>query len=471
MTRLEELLTDWFPLQRWFAGKGVPIDALRVETEHVLIAGEPGLRVLVVAVDQRGTTDRYQVLLGLRPEGSLGDELAHAVIGVCEPAPDGAGLTSAAVVYDAVHDPELTAHLLDQISAGAGDGPVRFRSMPGSRVRTGLRSLVLTGEQSNTTLVYGEEYILKVFRRLWPGPNPDLELTSALADSVYAARPHGWIETDLRTSADGTAVSTTLAMLQEYLRSATDGWVLAATSVRDLYASPETTPSDAGGDFAGEAQRLGAATAAVHRDLARALPTDVLTPRTRAEMADGMVARLHTAVAEVPDLAPYAVALRAAFEAFAALDAELPVQRVHGDFHLGQVVRTDTGWVLLDFEGEPAVPVHERQKLSSPLRDVAGMLRSFDYAARHQLIGHTGDTTDLTEAARAWAQRNREAFCEGYASGGGTDPEKHQVVLRAFEYDKAVYEVMYETRHRPGWVGIPLDSIAALTGQTIPLSG
>ncbi|KUP95279.1 maltokinase N-terminal cap-like domain-containing protein [Thermobifida cellulosilytica] len=464
MTRLEELLTAWLPAQRWFAGKGAAVDALRIEAAHVLVPGLPGLRLLVVAVVQNGRTDRYQVLLGLRAPESVPDELAHAVIGVCESPADLDG-PPAVAAYDAAHDAAMTAHLLTGIAEHRDVGPVRFRSAPGAGVRTGLRSLVLTGEQSNTTLVYGEEYVLKTFRRLWPGLNPDLELTSALTEvgSEYVARPYGWIEADVVDPDTGRSSPTTLAMLQEHLRSATDGWVLAATSVRDLYASPGLPPEQAGGDFAGEAQRLGAATAAVHRDLARVLPTDVLGSEAQARLADRMTTRLRAAVAEVPQLAPHAEALHAAFEELGALGADLPVQRVHGDYHLGQVVRTDAGWVLLDFEGEPAVPVRERQKLSSPLRDVAGMLRSFDYAARYQLVGRTDDP-ELVAAARAWAQRNREAFCEGYAFGGGVDPEKHQVVLRAFEYDKAVYEVVYEARHRPHWISIPLDSITALTG-------
>ncbi|GAB3208017.1 maltokinase N-terminal cap-like domain-containing protein [Marinactinospora thermotolerans] len=463
MTQLEELLATWIPRQRWFAGKGLPIDALRVESQHVLVPGTPGLRVLVVEVGQHGRTDRYQVLLGLRPEGSIGADLAHAAIGVCElpGGAEGTGGPCVQAVYDATHDPEMTARLLEHIARGHAEDGVRFRRMPDTEIHTGLRSLVLTGEQSNTSLVYGEEYVLKMFRRLWPGHNPDLELTAALSGSPFVARPYGWIETDLRDSAADTLVPTTLAMLQRYLRSATDGWVLAATSVRDLYASPGVAPEDAGGDFSGEAERLGAATAAVHRDLARALPTDVLTPESQGELAESMVSRLDVAASQITALEPYAPALRDAFDAFADLDTPLPVQRVHGDYHLGQVVRTDSGWVLLDFEGEPAAPITERQRLSSPLRDVAGMLRSFDYAARHQLVGHARED-ELAEPARAWAQRNREAFCAGYAFGGGIDPEKHQVVLRAFEYDKAVYEVMYEARHRPAWMRIPLDSIAAL---------
>ncbi|MDA2811482.1 phosphotransferase [Nocardiopsis sp. RSe5-2] len=458
MKEIEELLAAWLPRQRWFAGKRAPVEAVRVEHDLPVGGGDPGphgpgMRLLVVRVDQPRGTDRYLVVLGLAEPGRLRPALEHCVIGRCRVR--GARRTA----YDALYDPELTARLLHLIARGADRGPLRFRTRPGRTVRTGLRSLVLTGEQSNTSLVFGEEYVLKAFRRLWPGLNPDLELNGALEGSPYAAPPHGWIEADIDDG--GRPVSTTVAMLQGYLRSATDGWVLAATSVRDLYAAPGGGPAGAGGDFAAEAERLGAATAAVHRALARALPTDVLSPACLRDLADAMARRLDEATEQVPELAPYAGVLRAAFDDFARAPDPLPVQRVHGDYHLGQVVRTDAGWVLLDFEGEPAVPVAERRRPSSPLRDVAGMLRSFDYAARHQLIGSAEEEL-LAPAARAWADRNREAFCAGYAAGGGTDPDKHLTALRAFEYDKAVYEVLYEAHHRPTWLRVPLDSIAAL---------
>jgi maltokinase len=255
---------------------------------------------------------------------------------------------------------------------------------------------------------------------------------------------------------------TVLAILSRYLRAASDGWALAATSVRDLYASADVTrAAEAGGDFAGEAERLGAASAQVHRDLADAFGHSELEPEAIRELAEQMFRRLDLAIAAVPELGQYADKLGDAYSALAKLIEPIPAQRVHGDYHLGQVMRTQTGWVVLDFEGEPASPLAQRRARSSPLRDVAGMLRSFDYAARHQVIARP-DATSLMAKASDWVRRNSDAFCAGYAAAGGLDPAQNGVVLRAMLLDKAVYEVIYEARNRPTWVPIPLESIAEL---------
>src|SRR5262249_31632894 len=170
------------------------------------------------------------------------------------------------------------------------------------------------------------------------------------------------------------------------------------------------------------------------------------------------------AVAAVPELAEYADKVGDAYSNLAELIEPVPAQRVHGDYHLGQVLRTQTGWVVLDFEGEPATPLAERRAPSSPLRDVAGMLRSFDYAARHQLITNpvAGPSSSLAARASDWVRRNSDAFCAGYAAAGGLDPAENYLLLRAMLLDKAVYEVVYEARNRPTWVSIPLESIAEL---------
>jgi maltokinase len=229
--------------------------------------------------------------------------------------------------------------------------------------------------------------------------------------------------------------------------------------VRDLYGSGSARAADAGGDFAGEAQRLGEATAEVHRDLAVAFGVDELPAAALRDLSAQMLDRLAEAAGAVPELARHEGRLRAVFGEVATLDGPLEVQRVHGDFHLGQVMRTHRGWVLLDFEGEPAVPLAQRRARFPALRDVAGMMRSIDYAARFQLAGQE-DAGQARQAARDWVRRNQAAFCAGYAGAGGADPAKHAILVRALTLDKAVYEVLYEARHRPSWVSIPLGAIA-----------
>ncbi|MEW2356181.1 phosphotransferase [Spirillospora sp. NPDC029432] len=490
-------LADWLPRQRWFAGKDRAIGEVSIGTDTPLAGGDPAaggasLRHLVVDVRQGDDWDRYQLLVGER-RGELPARLRHSEIGE---TPDGTHL------YDAAHDPGLTRVLLEGIANGTEAGPLRFHRAPGAEIEPGLTGVPGSAEQSNTSLIFGDAYICKLFRRLCPGVNPDLEINLALTgigcESIAAVR--GWIEMD--TGDGGEPV--TLALLSDYLRTATDGWQLAITSVRDWLADPgpdghgrypgggpgsgdylDTTgrpgavgiepgrdghpvldAGAAGGDFAAEAERLGAATAAVHRDLAVAFGVTVAPADEVRGMARGMHRQLDEVSRTVPDLAEHADAIAAAFDALAEQATDLPLQRVHGDFHLGQVMRSDTGWVLLDFEGEPARTPQERRALAHPLRDVAGMLRSFEYAARFL---PAGDTTLSPEAemglelrARAWADRNRDAFCRGYAEAGGADPAANAVLIRALELDKAVYEIRYEARNRPSWLPVPLRSLARL---------
>ncbi|MFI7703349.1 aminoglycoside phosphotransferase [Nonomuraea sp. NPDC049480] len=435
---LAELLAAWIGRQRWFGGKGRPIDELSIDSDVELT---PGLRHLIVAVWQDGSRDRYQILLGERSH-QLPDRLTHALIATIDDT----------YLYDAVHDPERAAWLLDGMAHDETRSGLRMRHVSGAEIDTSQRSLVLGAEQSNTSLVYGDAYICKLFRRLIPGVNPELEIITALAarNAPHIAQPYGWIEADL----DGT--DTTLAIMQEYLSTANDGWDLALTSVRDLYASPpEITAAEAGGDFAGESQRLGIATAQVHRELAAAFPIEIVEPHEIKRMAETFRRRLGRAVSEVPELREHARVIDDVYHQMELLTGEVPVQRVHGDYHLGQVMRTPTDWVVLDFEGEPGQPLAERRALSSPLRDVAGMLRSFDYAARHLLAGRP-EAGELEPRAQEWADHNRAAFLDGYVEGGGVINQADAALLRAFELSKAVYEVVYEARNRPTWVSIPL---------------
>ncbi|GAA4387714.1 phosphotransferase [Actinomadura verrucosospora] len=466
-------LAEWLPRQRWFGGKDGPIHDLAIGTATELRSGDPSLHHLVLHVRRDDTTDHYQLLLGARRD--LPDRLRHVEIG--GPCGD---RSAKARLYDAAHDPDLTRVLLEAMASGASAGPLRFHHAGGARIRTDLASLPMTAEQSNTSLLFGDEYICKLFRRLSPGVNLDLEVNLALSRRGCAHVPAvlGWIELEPGHGARAGegAEPVTLALLSDYLHTGVDGWSLAIASVRDWFAHTpppggdewaELDASAAGGDFAAEAERLGAATAEVHRALADAFGVTVVPAGEVRATAARMNAELTGTCRAVPALAPHAKALTEAFLDLAARAEPLPVQRVHGDYHLGQVLRTESGWTVLDFEGEPARTQSERRALAHPLRDVAGMLRSFEYAARF-LITKAGTVPSesgprLETRAHAWAARNRAAFCRGYAGAGGPDPAAHSVLIRAFEFEKAVYEVRYEAQNRPAWLPVPLKSLAHLT--------
>jgi maltokinase len=447
-------LSSWLTHQRWFAGKGRSWEVAQVATIGELA---PGVRIDVASVVyDDGETETYQVPLSAYPEPQ--EHLAHAFIGE-ETAADG----PTRFLYDALQDKDATRHWVDGIAEDRSLPGLAFHRDPSvAELPPGGPSIVVGAEQSNTSVIFGETVILKVFRKVSPGVNPDIEVHSALAaaSSTHVAAPLGWLEGSW-PGPDGTAVTASMAMAQEYLRDATEGWDLALTSVRDLFAEADLHADEVGGDFAGEAERLGAATAEVHLALARALPTGRLEGKDLAALAEGMRARLDRAATEVDELRPYAGALRGAFDDLSGLREPVPVQRVHGDYHLGQVMRTLDGWRLLDFEGEPARPLAERRALEPTVKDVAGMLRSFDYAARHLLADHPSDPQREYRAVE-WADRNRDAFCSGYVEAGGADPGDTPALLRAFETDKAVYEVLYEARNRPSWLPIPMAAVRRL---------
>ncbi|MFB6556136.1 MULTISPECIES: maltokinase [unclassified Streptomyces] len=431
MASLGELLREWLPRQRWFAGKDRLVAELGLLSMTELF---PGCLHLLVHTGQGPVPapggappagDCYQLLLGVREQPS--PRLGRAIIGQVQDGPL-AGRT----VYDALHDPRSAQLLLERLRHPGKAGPLRFESDPARPVPGGLVPRLLDAEQSNSSLIYGDEFILKLFRRIQPGVNPDLEVPDALARQGCGRvpAPVAWMRTTHPYEA-------TLGVLQPFLHDASDGWTLSLNALAS------------GDDFTVQARELGRAMADVHLALASAFPAG--PPGENGRTAAAMTERLTAAAHCVPALQPFVPGLRAAFAALSTCDSGPPAQRIHGDLHLGQVLRAGRDWFVIDFEGEPSRPLSERRSAHSPVRDIAGMLRSFDYAARQRRPWRP-----------EWARRCREAFCAGYAARAGWDPRKKHGLLRAYETDRAVYEVLYEARHRPDWLPVPMAAIERL---------
>jgi maltokinase len=462
-------LTEFIEGARWFGGKGRHGEVTGVRRLGVI--AEAGPRVVVDLAEVTypgGDIDTYQVPLVLYVDPE--HRLDHAFVGWWED-PE-VGWTHA---YDAVHDRDAMASYL-RAFAFPPDGPLSFHRLPGEPLDTTAHSTPFTGEQSNSSVAFGEQALLKIFRRVTPGTNPDIEihdvLTRAGSDNIAAL--YGWVEVSTGSTSGESSTSgegdgpLQLAMLQQFLRTASDGWELALTSVRNLFAEADLYADEVGGDFAAEAQRLGEAVARTHALLAEHFPTLERTADDHRALGAAMTTRLDEALEVVPELAPQVPELRALYEAVSAIGSGT-AQRVHGDLHLGQTLRTAKGWKIVDFEGEPAKPLAERVVPDSPWRDVAGMLRSFDYAPRVAAMtaAATGDNGTEQRAFRAaeWSARNQAAFLEAYTDHDLTGDE--QTLLAAYVADKAVYECVYEARNRPTWLSIPMAALSQIPDLTL----
>lgn len=455
MSTLLELLTTWMPHQRWFLGAERP--QLQLVGSYSLTDPEPDPdvhRIEVALITDHGAAGGpvvYQVPLTFRKSAP------EACIGTIEVG------GSPVHVLDGPKDPACARALLHLIasqgnaSARESADPTRAAGVltPGASPGRYASSRVLSGEQSNTSIIYelhdAPPLILKLYRTISDGENPDVTLQSALTagGSARVSAVFGFIQgtwNDPRRA--GSPAQGHLAFAQEFLAGVEDAWRVALRAAHS------------GQSFGDQAQDLGRATAETHLALRRALPTAEPSRDSISETIAGMKDRFDTAHQAVPELGRHRDAAFAAFDAAASQPWPL-LQRIHGDYHLGQVILApQRGWVLLDFEGEPLRSLVERNQLDVPIRDVAGMLRSFDYVAGSLQV-------EGKDQGRAWADEARQAFVSGYRSvfdplDVADDAQLDPHLLAAYELDKAIYEVRYEALHRPDWVSIPLGAITRL---------
>jgi maltokinase len=444
-------LQEWIVAQRWFGSKSREVAHIGLG-EVVPLRAEAPLLVLslVEARFGEGTHETYQVPLGLRPAEERWSERAIA---------QADGWTVYDALADAAHGRELLHRIRQGDSVPVEDGALRFQwaaSAPaGAAGSVEVRPVGV--EQSNSSVVFGESLILKAFRRVEPGVNPELELLRFLSerDFPHIAPLAGWYEIQARQ------IDATLGILQEYLAGARDGWELALDGIRaDPYGLLDRIR--ALGEVTGE---LHTALGSEHAD--PAFSPDEPSSESLALLTadvDEQIERLFVDLPDIDELAPLAGRgqdVRERLQALSHIGAGGRVIRTHGDLHLGQTMLADRGWVILDFEGEPARPLPERRLKRSPLRDVAGMLRSFSYAAAGaRILRGSAPPAD-------WEDRARETFLEGYRErvDGSLLPPGQQAfdqLLAVFELEKAVYELRYELNNRPDWVGIPVAGIVRL---------
>jgi predicted trehalose synthase len=354
MDALAQLVGGWMARQRWYAGKG-GVPRLRTVGDIPLPSADDDALVHILLLADEADPRRavYQVPVVERhgvPEGSE----AHLI-----------GPNGDRAVFDGPYDPAFPAALLDAIR---GDTRSSGDDVTGSGV--------LTGEQSNTSIVVSTregEVVVKVFRVVQHGNNPDAEVQGALSSTGAPFVPHfvGALDAEWRDAGENLGEGQ-LAIAQEFLRGAEDAWLTARRAV------------DAGEDFSRQAFALGQATAALHATLAARLPTEPADPEAISAMTAMWTGRLEAAIRDVPALVEHRDDIQRAY-ASAAMSQWPRLQRIHGDLHLGQILHATAGgmerWVFIDFEGEPLRTIEERSRPEPPLRDLAVMLRSFDYAA------------------------------------------------------------------------------------------
>jgi len=435
-TAMDELvdldqLREWLQQQRWYASKSRSVSAIEL-VESVVLCDDPMLLLaLVQARFATGTHELYQLLLGVRS-------------------------------FDALDDPRQALQLLSRIDTGAeidaAEGRFAFHRADGMvplPAEGGVRAVGV--EQSNSSVVFDDKLVLKVFRKLEPGINPELEMLRFLTARQFPsiAPLHGWYEYD------GQALAATLGVVQQFLPQARGGWELA---LDEIQSDPDR--------FLGRLENLGEVTARLHTTLASDASDSAFAPEEPSQEAislltatiDEDIERIFVRLPDDERTAPIlgrGQDVRERLQTRSQIGIGGRVIRTHGDYHLGQTLYAPRGWVIIDFEGEPARPLPERRQKRSPLRDVASMLRSFAYVTSAVEILRGGT------APVDFEQRARERFLTHYF--GVVDSNLMPAgeaaianVLSIFELEKAIYEIQYELDNRPDWVAIPVAGIRRL---------
>jgi maltokinase len=439
--------------QRWFGGKSRDVLDARVLDAGVAPGEPPMLAVAIVEVRYGlQTHDLYHLPLGFRPAD---ERWSGSVIAETE------GWTA----YDAIADPELARRMLDLMRTNStldtGEATIAFR--PAGDLPEEVDSVrPMGGEQSNSSLVFDERLALKLYRRIEPGVNPELEVLRFLTERGFE---HS-VALEGHVSYEGRPLEATLAVLQEYVPSKGDGWEIAL----DALASGDTERLPL------RARRLGEVTALLHNALGSDPGDPHFAPEEPSTEAlallsasiDEEIEHVFTSLPEIPALEQVrgrGEEVRDHLRLLTHIGNVGRIIRTHGDYHLGQALWTnEDDWLILDFEGEPARSVPERRRKTSPLRDVAGMLRSFAYAASAAKIQRNVDPP------LQWEQRCRAEFLDGYldtAEPSLLPAGRDQVerLLTVFELEKAVYELRYELNNRPDWVDIPVAGILRMLEQ------
>ena len=454
----ENALVEFVTAQRWYGSKSREAAHANVIETVPLLADSPRCSVALVEVRfQPGTHETYQVLVGVRrsDEHCPGQEIDRL-----------GGWT----VYEALSDPAVSRELVDLMRAGASiagsEGTIDLRLVEGKRglERELLEGIPISTEQSNSSIAFGEALILKVYRRLEAGINPELELLRFLTAQEFPniAALRGWY------AYTGRPLDATLGVLQDYVANQSDGWELALDA---LAADPY--------EFVAQARSLGEVTGTMHRVLASDSNDPNFAPDEPSDESLGLLVasvnddlervflQLPEGVEALESILGRGEEVRDQLRALSRIGSPGRMIRHHGDYHLGQVLWTGEDWIVVDFEGEPARSLSERRQKRSPLRDVAGMLRSFAYAssAASLLRG--------VEAPFDFERRLREEFLDGYlaevdASILPSGDQAFERLLAVFELEKAVYELRYELDNRPDWIGIPVAGIERMLGAGVP---